>query len=154
MGEVLPRGGAALLLFAQPQHALGAEHCGVASGDKRPVQPAALGDVRAAGRRVRCLGLDRRENERCSQQAPKASVAGAGSNGLQRLLRRLGACFDCLNGWKPPTQNDGRLPNSCVSVWAHRPLSNSLLEVLWGGDGEVIGRGEPLPLRKNSRRSR
>ena len=38
-GELFLRGGAALLLFALPQHALGTEHCGIAGGDKRPIPP-------------------------------------------------------------------------------------------------------------------
>ena len=169
MGQLLPHGSAVLLLFAQPQHALGAEHCGVAGGDKRPVQPAARGDVRAAARRVRCAGLEHsQENEGCRQEAPKAkALAGVGGDGLLRLLRWLGArfarlslCGPELNGRKSPTQTSWRLPRPCLSAWAHRPLGNSLLDVLWGATGLVMGlsnlefRGEPLPLRKNGWRRR
>ena len=81
MAELIPHGSAVLLLFAQPQHALGAEHCGVAGGDKRPV-PAARGGVRA-GRRGRGHWEHSEEhspvqNECCRQEAHKGVWAAMG----------------------------------------------------------------------------
>eukprot|EP00964_Phaeocystis_antarctica_P034797 scaffold19820_cov69-Phaeocystis_antarctica.AAC.3 len=78
--EVRLRSGAALLLFAQPQHALGAEHCGVAGGDKRRVQPACLG---RAG-----LGHSR-EKDRCRQQAGTAEAVSTTAAATARCPLRL-----------------------------------------------------------------
>ena len=83
-GELLL--GAALLLFAQPQRSLCSEHCGIAGGDKRDVQPAALGDDHSAG-----LGHSR-ESERYRQQAHSqtpSSAVGVGGDRLEQLPMRL-----------------------------------------------------------------